>query len=53
MKKWEEERKKKLYNNKIKNTKGTLKTQPKGSKVPNRTPNMGSHYGLDDEAYQY
>ena len=48
MKKWEEERKKKLYNNKIKNTKGTLKTQPKGAKVP-KSSNMGSNYGYDDD----
>ena len=54
MKKWEEERKKKLYNNKIKGTKATLKTQPKGAKVPNRTPQMGSHYGgYGDEEQQY
>lgn len=54
MKKWEEERKKKLYNNKIKQTKATLKTQPKGSKAPNRTPNMmGSHYGYGDEEQYY
>lgn len=33
MKKWEEDRKKKQYANKINNVKPTLKTQPKGPKV--------------------
>ena len=33
MKKWEEERKKKQYADKISKVKPTLKTQPKGSKI--------------------
>ena len=33
MKKWEEERKRKQYAEKISKTKSTLKTQPKGSKM--------------------
>ena len=49
MKKWEEERKKKQYNNKIRSTKAVLKTQPKGAKVAtNRTPFRESHYYDDD-----
>lgn len=39
MKKWEEERKKKQYAQKISGAKATLKTQPKGAKVP---PRMGA-----------
>ena len=41
MKKWEEERRKKQYQQKISGTKATLKTQPKGVRV-NRTPNLQS-----------
>jgi len=41
MKKWEEERRKKQYQQKISGTKATLKTQPKGARV-NKTPNLQS-----------
>jgi hypothetical protein len=58
MKKWEEQRKKKLYAEKISNAKPTLKTQPKGTKVltaqysgrnnigygPDSEMDMQSHY---------
>ena len=46
MKKWEEERKKKQYNDKISKVKPTMSTQPKGAKVL-RTPTSSGGYGYD------
>ena len=57
MKKWEEERKKKQYAQKINQAKSTLKTQPKGARKSMMSSsglqqNIG-RYGQDDESEYY